>query len=94
MKGSREEKISEIMTYAILVFAGFALAILMFITIKAFRSPTLFYASEQSIEELAAELNCPKCRSRRLVPKGTYTLGCEDCGFTFSVGTLRKREGE
>jgi len=66
----------------------------MLITIKAFRSPTLFYASEQSIEELAAELSCPKCRSRKLAQKGTYTLGCEDCGFTFSVGTLRKRESE
>jgi Zn finger protein HypA/HybF involved in hydrogenase expression len=87
-------KISEIITYAILVFAGFALAILVFITIKAFRSPTLFYASEESIEELAAELSCPKCRSRKLTQRGSYTLGCENCGFTFSVGTVRKRESE
>ena len=81
-------------TYAILVFAGFALAILLFITIKAFRSPTLFYASEESIEDLAAQLSCPKCRSKRLAQRGTYTLGCENCSFTFSVGTVRKREGE
>ncbi|MDH5795105.1 MAG: hypothetical protein OEZ24_03250 [Candidatus Bathyarchaeota archaeon] len=84
----------EIITYATLVFAGFALAILLFITIKAFRSPTLFYASEESIEELAAQLICPKCRSKKLSPKGTYTIGCESCGFTFSVGTVRKRENE
>jgi len=31
--------------------------------------------------------------SRRLTPNGLYTLRCESCGFTFSVGTVRKREG-
>jgi len=80
------------MTYAILIFAAVAVVILLFVTVKAFKSPTLFYATEEPIDELATRLSCPKCRSRRLRPTGPYTLGCENCGFTFSVGTVKKRQ--
>jgi ribosomal protein L37AE/L43A len=73
------------------IFAAFAVAILLFIAVKAFKTPTLFYASDESIEQLASKLSCPKCRSRRLRPTGSYTLGCENCGFSFSIGTVSKR---
>jgi hypothetical protein len=86
------ETVSDPIVYAILIFAVFSVGILLFLAIKAFKSPTLFYASEESIGELAIRLSCPKCRSRRLKPTGRYTIGCENCGFTFSVGTVRKRE--
>jgi len=76
----------------VLIFAAFGAGILLYVAAKAFKSPTLFYASEESIDELAVRLSCPKCRSKRLRPTDLYTIGCEDCGFVFSVGTLRKRE--
>ncbi|MCW4020125.1 MAG: hypothetical protein NWF14_02700 [Candidatus Bathyarchaeota archaeon] len=61
---------------------------------KAFKSPTLFYATEESMAELATKLSCPKCRSRRLKPTGRYSIGCENCGFIFSVGTVKARQTE
>jgi transposase-like protein len=79
------------MTYAIILFAVVAVVIILYIAVKAFKSPTLFFATEESVEELATKLSCPKCRSRRLKPTGRYTIGCENCGFTFSVGTVAKR---
>jgi len=66
--------------------------ILLYVAYKAFKTPTLFYASDESINELATRLSCPKCRMRRLKPTGPYTLECETCGFSFSIGTVAKRE--
>jgi hypothetical protein len=79
------------MTYAIILFAVVAVVIILYIAVKAFKSPTLFFATEESVEDLATKLSCPKCRSRRLKPTGRYTIGCENCGFTFSVGMVAKR---
>ncbi|MCD6537254.1 hypothetical protein J7L18_01400 [Candidatus Bathyarchaeota archaeon] len=64
---------------------------MIFVAFKAFKSPTLFYAPEESIDVLVKRLSCPKCRSRRLRPTGRYTITCENCGFTFSVGAVTKR---
>jgi transposase-like protein len=79
------------MTDAILILAAIAIVIILYISVKAFKSPTLFFATEESVDDLATKLSCPKCRSRRLKPTGRYTIGCENCGFTFSVGTVAKR---
>jgi len=76
------------------VFAIFAVGILLYVAYKAFKTPTLFYASDESPGELSTRLSCPKCRMRRLKPTGPYTLECEICGFSFSIGTVAKRETE
>jgi len=65
---------------------------LIIITFKTLKAPTLYYAPERSIDELAAQLSCPKCRSRNLKSSGLYTLKCQDCGFEFNVGTLKLRK--
>jgi len=65
--------------------------IILYIAIKAFKPPTMFFALDESVEELVTKLSCPKCRSRRLKPTGRYTIGCENCGFTFSVGMVAKK---
>jgi len=84
-------KLYDPITCAILIFAAVAVVIILYIAIKAFKSPTLFFPEEESVDELATKLSCPKCRSRRLKPTGRYTIGCVNCGFTFSVGTVAKR---
>ncbi len=85
-------KITDPITYAILIFAAVAVVIILYIAMKAFKSPTLFFATEESVDELATKLSCPKCRSRRLKQTGRYTIGCDNCGFTFSVGTVSKKQ--
>jgi len=75
-----------------LVFAALGLGILIVVAVKTLKTPTRFYAPEETAEELIPRLSCPKCRSRRLVANGLYTLSCETCGFTFSVGTVRKEQ--
>jgi hypothetical protein len=82
----------ETIVYSIIIFAVFAVAIILYIVAKAFKSPNIFYAPEEATTSLASQLTCPKCRSRKLKPTGSYTLGCEVCGFTFSVGVVRRRE--
>jgi hypothetical protein len=82
----------EAVVYSIIIFAVFAVAIILYIAARSFKSPNLFYAPEEATPSLASQLTCPKCRSRKLKPMGSYTLGCEVCGFTFSVGVVRKRE--
>jgi len=74
------------------VFAAVAVVIILYIAMKAFKPPTLFFATEESVDELATKLSCPKCRSRRLRPTGRYTIGCDNCGFTFSVGVVTKKQ--
>jgi hypothetical protein len=80
--------------FSIIVFAVFAVVLILYIAIRAFKSPNVFYAPEEATTTLASQLTCPKCRQRRLKPTGDYTLGCENCGFTFSVGVMKKRETE
>ncbi|MCS7120219.1 MAG: hypothetical protein RMJ07_01235 [Nitrososphaerota archaeon] len=83
---------TDIIISAILVFAVIALVILIVATFKAFRSPTIFYASGEKSDELISRLSCPRCRSRSLKASGPYTIECESCGFTFSVGVVKARE--
>lgn len=85
---------SEIVVGAIIIFAAFAVVLILYIAAKAFKSPNIFYAPQEATPALASQLTCPKCRSRRLKVTGSYNLGCEVCGFTFSVGVMRKRETE
>jgi len=94
LKVGGEFKIQEPIIYAILIFATVAVGLLIFVAFKAFKSPTLFYAPEEPIDVLVKRLSCPKCRSRRLKPTGRYTITCENCGFTFSVGAVTKRVGK
>ena len=84
----------ETIVYSIIIFAVFAVAIILYIVARAFKSPNIFYAPEEATTSLASQLTCPKCRSRNLKPSGSYTLGCEVCGFTFSVGVVRRREAQ
>jgi hypothetical protein len=77
-----------------LIFAAVAVGLMIFIASKAFKSPTLFYATEEPIDILVKRLSCPKCRSRRLKPTGRYTISCENCGFTFSIGVVTKRQSD
>jgi len=79
---------------SIIIFAVFAVAIILYIAKRSFKSPNIFYAPQEATPALASQLTCPKCRERKLKPTGSYTLGCENCGFTFSVGTMRRRETE
>jgi cytochrome c-type biogenesis protein CcmH/NrfF len=83
---------AEIIVSTILTFAVIAVVILIITVLRAFKSPTIFYASEETTDELVTRLSCPKCRSRRLKASGPYTLECENCGFTFSVGVVKARE--
>jgi hypothetical protein len=85
---------SEIVVGSIILFAAFAIAVILYIAAKSFKSPNIFYAPQEATPALAAQLTCPKCRSRKLKPTGGYNLGCEVCGFVFSVGVMRKRETE
>ena len=80
--------------YAALAFAVFGVGIILYIAMKAFRTPTVFYATEEPIDELSLRLSCPKCRTRRLKPTGRYTLECDVCGFSFSIGSVRRKEIE
>jgi hypothetical protein len=90
----RNDTSSDVVVYSIIAFAVFAVAVILYIVARAFKSPNIFYAPEESITSLATQLTCPKCRQRKLKPTGNYSLGCENCGFTFSVGTVKRRETE
>ncbi len=83
---------TEIIVYSIIIFAAFAVAIILYIAKRSFRSPNVFYAPQEATPTLASQLTCPKCRERKLKPTSEYTFGCENCGFTFSVGAVSKRE--
>ncbi|MEM2129595.1 MAG: hypothetical protein QXZ70_03240 [Candidatus Bathyarchaeia archaeon] len=74
-----------------MLFAAIAVLIVLYIAIKAFKPPTMFFALDESVEELTTKLSCPKCRSRRLKPIGRYTIECANCGFIFSVGMVAKK---
>lgn len=75
----------------LLGFLAIAIAMLAYVIIKIFKPPRVYYAPGQPASELVSRLSCPSCRSRRLRVVGQYTITCEDCGFTFSVGALRVR---
>ena len=85
---------SEVVVYSIILFAVFAVALILYIAMRSFKSPNIYYAPQEVTPDLASQLTCPKCRSRKLKVTGSYNLGCEVCGFTFSVGVMRKRETE
>jgi hypothetical protein len=85
---------AEIIVYAAIAFAAVAVVILLFVAMRAFKAPTVFYASEESSDNLISKLSCPKCRSKRIRAAGRYTIGCENCGFIFSVGTVKGREAD
>lgn len=83
--------IQDVTLLVVLVFAFTAMVFLILVTMKTMRAPSLYYAPSQTIDELADQLVCPKCRLRKLEPSGYYTIRCGHCGFTFNVGTLRLR---
>ncbi|MEM2914490.1 MAG: hypothetical protein QXH91_03695 [Candidatus Bathyarchaeia archaeon] len=82
----------EMIVYSIIIFAVFAVVIILYIAKRSFKSPNVLYAPQEATPTLAAQLTCPKCRERKLKPTNIYTFGCENCGFTFSVGIVTRRE--
>ena len=85
---------SELLVGGVVIFAVFVVVMILYIAGRSFKSPNIFYAPQEATPELASQLTCPKCRSRKLKVTGSYNLGCEVCGFVFSVGVMRKREME
>ncbi|MEM2887878.1 MAG: hypothetical protein QXI71_03515 [Candidatus Bathyarchaeia archaeon] len=83
---------AETIVYSIIIFAVFAVAIILYVAKRSFRSPNVFYAPQEATPTLAAQLTCPRCRERKLKPTSEYTFGCENCGFTFSVGAVSRRD--
>ena len=69
-------------------------AVGLFLLFRAMRSPTIYYAPNRGIKELARELMCPRCGLRYLEPIGRYSLRCRNCGFAFNVGVLKLRSRE
>lgn len=81
----------DVVIYILLFSAIVAIIILTYIAIKIFKPSTLYYAPTKPINQIINELSCPKCRLRMLKPISPYTVTCENCGFTFSIGSLRRR---
>ena len=75
-----------------LAFAATAIVILIYLAIKMFKPPTLYYAPKEPIDRLILRLVCPSCRSKALRKTGPYTITCDNCGFIFSVGVIKTRE--